>query len=822
MSRAELVDAITAAVRARGGNPEGDELRFPCVEPGRHTNGDLHASARWNADKAVWFCDVCGLGGGALDLARRLAIQPDGDGPHPRPGRETVHVLRDADGAEVAHHVRIDTADGKRVWWRQPDGGRGLGGRRTKSLPLYRGETLRDLAPDATVVLVEGEKAADALAARGIPAVATVCGAAVIPIDDVLRVLLGRDVVLWPDADAPGREHMHRIAARLVALGGRVRLFDPTDATDGRDAADDDRDAETVRAALAQAPAWGKTETTIIIKDDKQESSARDPKVSQATLLLELTDDFELFRDLDADPVAYCRVGIDSHYEVHRIPSRAVRALLRRRFYREHHKAVRDQAVKEALGVLEARALVEGEAQPVATRIAQHDGMIYLDLCDAEWRVVEVSPTGWRIVTDAPVRFRRARGMLPLPEPVRGGTIEGLRAFINVSEDDAWRLVVGWLLAALRPQGGPFPVLALHGEQGSAKSTATRALRALVDPNVAALRAEPREPRDLMITATNGWIIALDNLSRLPVWLSDAICRLSTGGGFGTRELYSDGDEVLFDATRPVAVNGIEEVCVRGDLADRAVMVMLPAVAEDDRQTETDFWRTFEAERPALLGALLDVVVVGLRNLPHVRLDRVPRMADFAVWVVACEPALGWEPGAFLRAYAGARRDANESILEASAVAAALIGFMANRQEWTGTAGELLEAIGAAVTEKLRQDRHRWPQSPQGLSGALRRLAPALRAAGVDIERPDKRVGHVRRRELIVRRGEGYDRPHRPLGPQGSSDQDFSPSDADDRGQCPEELSARSSAENPSVSKARDNAADADDLSPASDAWGDL
>ena len=111
-------------------------------------------------------------------------------------------------------------------------------------------------------------------------------------------------------------------------------------------------------------------------------------------------------------------------------------------------------------------------------------------------------------------------------------------------------LLAAWLVAAFRPHG-PYPILVLHGEQGSAKSTTARVLRALLDPNTAPLRGEPRDLRDVMIAASNGWIISFDNLSRIPHWLSDALCRLATGGGFSTRELYTDSEEVLFDAQRP-------------------------------------------------------------------------------------------------------------------------------------------------------------------------------------------------------------------------------------------------------------------------------
>jgi hypothetical protein len=140
--------------------------------------------------------------------------------------------------------------------------------------------------------------------------------------------------------------------------------------------------------------------------------------------------------------------------------------------------------------------------------------------------------------------------MLPLPAPESGGTLDVLRKFVNVPSDDDWSLLVAWLVAALRPIG-PYPVLALFGEHGTAKTTTQELFRALLDPNVAMLRAQPQDVRDVMIAATNGWVVALDNLSDLGGWLSDCLCRLATGGGFSTRELYSDNDETIFSANDP-------------------------------------------------------------------------------------------------------------------------------------------------------------------------------------------------------------------------------------------------------------------------------
>src|SRR5262249_50846630 len=161
--------------------------------------------------------------------------------------------------------------------------------------------------------------------------------------------------------------------------------------------------------------------------------------------------------------------------------------------------------------------------------------------------------------------------------------------------------------------------------------------------------------RELMIAANNGYLLAFDNLSGLPIWLSDALCRLASGGSFAVRQLYTDDEEVLFEAARPILLNGIDDVISRPDLGDRAIFLTLPAITPRQRRPEGELWRDFEMARPRTPGALLDAVVQGLRSLGQLHFDELPRMADFAVWATACETAL-CPAGTFARAYAANRR----------------------------------------------------------------------------------------------------------------------------------------------------------------------
>ena len=388
----------------------------------------------------------------------------------------------------------------------------------------------------------------------------------------------------------------------------------------------------------------------------------------------------------------------------------------------------------------------DGPEQIVSIRVAGLGDKIYIDLGTRDWSAVEVSTTGWRVVAEPPVRFRRSKGLLALPMPERGGDVNALRPFLNLKTDADFSLAVSWLIAALRNLG-PYPVLVLTGEHGTAKTTLSRIFRALIDPNSSSQRSLPRSDRDLFVSANNGYVMALDNVSNLPPWLSDSLARLATGGSFSTRELYTDSEESLFDAVRPIILNGIEDFVSRGDLADRAVGLTLTVIPEDQRRDEETFWAEFNTAAPKILGALLDAVACGLKRLPEVKLDRKPRMADFAKWVVACEVALPWNPGFFMRAYEDIRVDAVETLSESDAVAIAVRALIAKQPDWKGTATDLLTKLNAAATDEFRKAEN-WPKTPGGMSGALRRVAPGLRKLGYTLEL-GKRESNAERSRII-------------------------------------------------------------------------
>jgi hypothetical protein len=454
----------------------------------------------------------------------------------------------------------------------------------------------------------------------------------------------------------------------------------------------------------------------------------------QADVLIELASRADLFHSPDG--TGFADVVVADHRETWPLRSSGFKRWLTRAYFEENGGAPNGEALQSALRVIEAKAHFDAPERTVFVRIGNDEGTIYIDIGDSTWRAIEIDAEGWRIVECPPVRFRRSRGMLPLPVPVAGGSIQSLRKLLNVKADQDFVLIVAWLLAALRDRG-PYAIMALSGEQGSAKSTLASLLRALVDPNTSPLRSLPREDRDIFIAASNGFVIAFDNISVMPNWLSDTLCRLATGGGFATRQLHTDQEEILFDATRPIILNGVEGVVTRPDLADRALLVDLAVIPEDERRTEADVRSRFEAEQPLILGALLNGVSTGLRNLTSTRLTKMPRMADFALWGAACETAF-WPAGTFMAAYGANLATANDTIIDNDVLSTAVLRLMTGASEWKGSASVLYDALSAPLSDTQWRDA-RWPKAPNALSGKLKRIAPPLRKVGINIEFPGRK-----------------------------------------------------------------------------------
>lgn len=488
-------------------------------------------------------------------------------------------------------------------------------------------------------------------------------------------------------------------------------------------------------------------------KDDGDDVT-EDADESVATQLVRLAEEnAELFHVPGVGGECYATVTTNKGCETLGIARWGFRSWLLLQYRRKYDRVPGEQALREATAMITSIAEHDREAHPVSHRVGEHDGAVWLDLRDDEHHVVRVDALGWQVMTDSPVRFLRCKGTHALPTPESGGSIDLLRKYVNVTNEDDWALYLAWLMSTFLV-GGPYPCLIVNGEQGSAKTTLTRTTLALTDPGLGKLRAAPAGERDLMIRAANTHVVAYDNISTIQPWFSNALCRLATGGGFGTRMLYANDEELVLDLKRPVILNGIEEFATASDLLDRSIMLQLRAIPESQRREERLIEAEFEHDRPLILGVLLDAVSTALRRRDQVVLGESPRMADFARWATAAEPALGLEDGSVVRAMMQRREDADQITLESDIVGPYLVKLLKSTPNWTGTATQLLEALSrqgygltAGQTDPTRRSRY-WPQSARALGAHLDRLRPVLRRLGYDFTR--ELVADRTRTRLIV------------------------------------------------------------------------
>lgn len=407
-------------------------------------------------------------------------------------------------------------------------------------------------------------------------------------------------------------------------------------------------------------------------------------------------------------------------------------------------------ALADAMTVLEGIADSD-DPVPVHLRVGHDDaGTLVVDLGTADGRAVTLSAGGWYVVDRSPVLFRRSGAMAPMPTPILvGDGMSKLHALLNMDES-TFRQLVAWLVAAWIPKI-PHPVLTFKGEQGTGKSKTAQMVVNLIDPSPASKRSQPRDIKAWSAQAFNSWALCLDNISTIPPWLSDTLCKAVTGDGIVDRALYTDDDVVVLSFRRVLAMTTIDAGALAGDLAERLLMLDLQLIDEGRRRTEEELDDAFEAVRPSVLGSLCDLLATVLAVLPSIQLATMPRMADFARVLAAVDQVMEWNTlDDYLAASANVAGDALEGDQFGSAVAA----LVEQAGTWTGTAAQLLEQ--AQPPGGVRPQS--WPKDATRAGGKVKRLAPLLRSIGITVDDTQRSRDRHRSKLLILTRTDPPDR----------------------------------------------------------------
>ena len=474
-------------------------------------------------------------------------------------------------------------------------------------------------------------------------------------------------------------------------------------------------------------------EALEVLENDEATSKAsresRSRREKDLQLLESIAGGLELFKG--TDDTEYALLPNDGGRAT-AVYSRNLKNWLGSETYGRDENPVQPVTMDEFLDRLAARARFGGDERSVHVRVALKDTEVWLDLGGNEPSFVHVTPTGWSVLSNSPIAFKKSPQTRELPRPVHGGSVDELRPFVNAGSDEDFMLMVGWAIGVL-VDDGPVPILALQGQQGSAKSTTAKVLARLLDDSASPLRAYPHDTDSLFIAATSRRVLAFDNLSRLSGERADDLCRIATGIATGKRRLYTDGEEHVIQTRNPVILNGIDTLAERPDLVSRTIVIELPAIPDIDRLPEREFWDRFEAARPRVLGAALDVVAAVLKNWDTTYAPNGARMADFVAHVTAAEDYLGWLEGSFADAYTSNQENSNQVALDSDPLSQALLDYMGSR-----TTGTVVEHTATQWCEKLEPhwpDRKKaFPGNAQMLSNRLKRLAPALRDIGVKVE----------------------------------------------------------------------------------------
>ena len=454
-------------------------------------------------------------------------------------------------------------------------------------------------------------------------------------------------------------------------------------------------------------------------------------KEDEAKMLMDLVEDKIYFHDETRQP--YAQIGSNGHTEIMAVKGDEFKSWLSYQFFLKYKESISLSALKRTVNTLVGRALYAGERHHLHLRVAPLAGNIWYDLANDNYQSVRITPRGWTVENNPPIIFQRNRKSGEQVMPERDGDVKSLLSFVNIPDPEQQCLLLTYLVYCFVPSV-PKPPAHLNGEKGSGKTTLSRIIKSMVDPSTIDTVSLPNHKDELMLQLAQMYMPVYDNQVALTQWQSDVMCSAATGGGMAKRELYTNSGEIIFRFIRPVIMNGINDVALNSDLLDRCIVFEQERIPDNTRITEENFWKRFKEQQPKILGGIFDTLSQAMQIYPSVRLQTLPRMADFAKWGYAIAQAMGYEPQVFLNAYDQNIRSTNQVAIENHPLAQTLLRLMqAYPIGLEATAGNLLKNLEkTAENEGIRTGDKQFPKTPAVLVRRLKEVKSNLREEGFD------------------------------------------------------------------------------------------
>lgn len=451
----------------------------------------------------------------------------------------------------------------------------------------------------------------------------------------------------------------------------------------------------------------------------------------------------ELFIDQDGTP--YVTIFVKGHHENLNIQSRAFINFITRTIYEQTGKPPSKNIISSLQSIFSANAMFEGKQHDVFLRCAQIGDEVYIDVGDKDWSTLKITAKEISIVHEPLVKFKRFRHMKQLSFDLDADIDDVNLIFehIPVQEEDDKTLFKSYL-ALLFLEKVPTVILIIFGPQGSGKTMCLKLIRSLIDPSSLIVLSMPNDIKELVQQASHHYLPYYDNVSDISKPFSDFFCRAVTGEGYSKRELFTDDEDIIYNLRRKIAINGINLPGQEADFLDRCSTIHLARINKRFRRTEEDLWDSFEKDRPKIVGAILKIIQGTLQKVKDVKIEYLPRMADYAKWGEAASQVVGEESGKFTKIYFNRIGRLNKEAIEASPVGQCIFELMDSYDNWGGTSTELLEVLTSiAVTLKIDKNP-KWPKGSQVLTKRINEITSNLEDEGIKFE-----FGHTGKRRFI-------------------------------------------------------------------------